>query len=271
MRPKGETVSYLEVDRERCTRDGLCALECPITLIEQDAEGFPVAAAHMESACILCGHCVAVCPKGCLCIGGISQKELRPAAKAPAATPKALQEWMISRRSVRSFADRPVPRELVASCLEVARFAPTALNGQPMEWIVLEQAGDVRALAECCAEYMRAAGLYPNFLRPFDASRETILRGAPVLVAVHADASAPIPPATDCVIALTHFELAAHALGLGTCWAGILRSVAQKHAPVRDVLGLPPGHELYGALMLGYPRVRLKYLPPRKPVRVTWR
>ena len=264
-------MAHFEVDPERCARDGLCALECPLTLIEQDAAGFPTPVAHMEAACILCGHCVAVCPRGCLRVGGINQKALLPAPKPLTASPKELHDWMASRRSVRNFADRAVPRELIESCLEVARFAPTALNGQPMEWLVLEHAQDVHALAELCADYLREADLYPYFMHPFDAGRETILRGAPHLVLVHADASLPIPPATDCIIALTHAELAAHALGLGTCWAGILRSVAQKSASVREFLGLPAGHDVYGALMLGYPLNRLKYLPPRKPVRVTWR
>ena len=126
-------MAHFEVDPERCARDGLCALECPLTLIEQDAAGLPTPVAHMEAACILCGHCVAVCPKGCLRVGGINQKALLPAPKPLTASPKELHDWMASRRSVRNFADRAVPRELIESCLEVARFAPTALNGQPME------------------------------------------------------------------------------------------------------------------------------------------
>jgi len=267
-------MAHLEVDRERCARDGLCSLECPITLIERDGEGFPVAAPHMETACILCGHCVAVCPEGCLRIGGeggFSQEDLAPSPKAPNVSGQALLDWMTTRRSVRNFADRPVPREEIAKCLEAARYAPSALNGQPACWIVLERAADIRVLAGLCADYLRDTGFSPNFLKPFDAGRETILRDAPCLVVAHAAAAAAIPPATDCVIALSHFELAAHALGLGVCWAGVLRFVVGNYAPAREFLGLPPGHEMYGGLMLGYPRFRLRHLPPRKPVRVSWR
>ena len=264
----------LVVDREECTRDGLCSRECPLTLIGRDETGLPKPAPHFEAACVRCGHCVSVCPRGCLSLGGeggFGPDKLPLAPVRPDVAPRELQDWIKSRRSVRDFAARPVDRESIESCLETARYAPTAMNGQPMEWIVLTDAGAIREIAGMCADYLRQRGMMSIFVEPFDAGRETILRGAPCLVAVHALTSAPIPPATDCVIALAHFELAAHALGLGTCWAGILRHVATSSQPVREVLGLPEGHEMYGALMVGWPKHKLLRLPPRKPVRVVWR
>lgn len=264
-------MASLEIDRERCARDGLCALECPLSLIDIDETGYPVATAHLEASCIGCGHCAAVCPRGCLRVGGIDSDDLPDAPRAPDVLPEALCAWMTGRRSVRNFRDRPVPRGLIETCLETARYAPSALNGQPAEWLVMNDPAAIRTLAGLCADFLRATGTSPRFVEPFDAGRETILRGAPCLVVVHADAAAPIPPATDCVIALAHLELAAHFHGLGACWAGILRYVASVHPPVRDVLALPDGHVMYGGLMLGYPRFALRHLPPRKPLRVTWR
>jgi len=264
-------MTHLEIDRERCARDGLCALECPLSLIDIDEAGYPVATAHLEASCIGCGHCAAVCAKGCLRIDGIDPDELPAAPRTPDILPEALCAWMTGRRSVRNFSDRRVPRGLIETCLETARYAPSALNFQPVEWLVMTDPAAIRTLAGLCADFFRAAGSSPRFIEPFDAGRETILRDAPCLVVVHADAAAPIPPATDCVIALTHFELAAHALGLGTCWAGLVRRAVASHAPAREFLGLPPGHEMYGGLMVGFPRFAIKRLPPRKPLSIIWR
>ncbi len=264
-------MSRVEIDRERCARDGLCRLECPLSLLEADPDGFPVPGPRLEAACIGCGHCLAVCPKGCLRLNGLGQEDLAPAGKAPDVAPEALLEFMKSRRSVRHFADRPVPREVLAACLETARYAPSALNTQPAHYLVLTDRPVMAALSAACADVLRATGRSPDFLRAYDAGQDSILRGAPCLVVAHAKRDAPIPPATDCVIALAHLELAAHCLGLGACWAGILRHVVAAHAPARALLDLPEGHDMYGGLMLGYPRFPLRHLPPRRPLRVDWR
>ena len=42
------------------------------------------------------------------------------------------------RRSVRRFADKPVPRELIAEVVEIARFAPSWKNTQIARYIVVE-------------------------------------------------------------------------------------------------------------------------------------
>ncbi len=259
------------IDRERCARDGLCVLECPLSLLETDAEGFPVPGPRLEEACIGCGHCLAVCPKGCLRLGEVDRSDLPAAPPAPDVPPEALVGVMTTRRSVRNFSDRPVPRPVLEACLEAARYAPSALNLRPAQFLVIQDASAIRDLAAGCAAFLRATGRSPDFLRAYDAGRDGILRRAPCLVVAHAPADAPIPPATDCVIALSHFELAAHFLGLGACWAGILRHVASVDQAVRERLALPDGHEMYGGLMLGYPRFSLTRLPPRLPLRVTWR
>jgi nitroreductase/NAD-dependent dihydropyrimidine dehydrogenase PreA subunit len=261
----------LQIDRERCARDGLCVLECPLALLTADAEGWPGPGPRFEAACIGCGHCLAVCPRGCLRLDGRAQEGLPPAAAAPDVPPETLLEFMKSRRSVRHFSDRPVPRVVLEACLETARYAPSALNGQPAHFLVITDAAVIRALAEACADHLRASGRSPDFLRAFDAGQDSILRAAPCVVIAHARRDAPIPPATDCVIALSHLELAAHCLGLGACWAGILRYVVSVHAPARALLNLHDDHDMYGGLMLGYPRFALKHLPPRRPVDVVWK
>lgn len=261
----------LEIDRERCVRDGLCVLECPLTLLERDDTGYPVAGPRFEAACIDCGHCLTVCPKGCLRLSRRDQASLPLAGKVPDVPPEVLLDFMKARRSVRHFAERPVPRAVLEACLETARYAPSAMNMQPVHYLVLTGADSIHALAAACAAVLRATGRSPDFLRAYEAGEDSILRDAPCLVIAHARRDAPIPPATDCVIALAQVELAAHCLGLGACWAGILRHVAAVHEPTRELLGLPEGHEMYGGLMLGYPRFPIKRLPPRLPVRVEWR
>lgn len=58
-----------------------------------------------------------------------------------------VEELVFSRRSVRNFKNKPVPRELLHRILDGARFAPTAKNTQELRWIVLETREQTEKLA----------------------------------------------------------------------------------------------------------------------------
>jgi nitroreductase len=74
----------------------------------------------------------------------------------------------------------------------------------------------------------------------------------------------------DCAIAVATVEIAAHAVGVGACWAGFFMLAARADAPFLDSLDLPDGHEVFAALMLGLPRYHHRLIPPRRESRVTW-
>lgn len=77
--------------------------------------------------------------------------------------------------------------------------------------------------------------------------------------------------ATDPTLALSYFELAATSVGLGTCWAGLLRGALLEHPPAREVLGLKDDPAVfYYPMMLGYPKFRYWRLPKRNPPKIKW-
>jgi len=96
------------------------------------------------------------------------------------------------------------------------------------------------------------------------------LRDAPAVVVAFAEKNNPIAP-TDCVIALSYFDLAARAAGLGCCWNGYFYVSAQSFPPMVKAIDLPEGFAPYGALMVGYPRYRYHRIPARRPARVIYR
>lgn len=73
-------------------------------------------------------------------------------------------ELLATTRAVRKRLDleRPVPRDLINECLELAVQAPTGSNSQGWRWIVVEDAAQRKALAELYKEagegYLTAAG-----------------------------------------------------------------------------------------------------------------
>ena len=60
-------MGLLSVDENKCKRDAICASECPMAIIKlKDGGGFPEMVPGGEQVCLVCGHCVAVCPHGAL-------------------------------------------------------------------------------------------------------------------------------------------------------------------------------------------------------------
>jgi len=142
-----------------------------------------------------------------------------------------------------------------------------------VHWLVVHDPAEVHRLAGLVADYLRNSEIgarYANIVELWDQGQDPILRGAPHLVVAHAAGDWPWAT-VDCTIALTQFELITNADGLGICWAGFLIRAANAYPPLRGALGLPAGHSVCGALMLGLPRYHYQQLPPRREVQLTWR
>ena len=75
----------------------------------------------------------------------------------------------------------------------------------------------------------------------------------------------------DLTLALSYLELAAPALGLGTCWAGLLQGAMLYWKPLKEVVGLPDGHTHHYPMMLGYPKMKYFRLPERKLPHIQWK
>jgi len=181
------------------------------------------------------------------------------AKERPAADDSRFLALCRLRKSVRSFADRPVEREKVELCLEAARLAPSADNLQPWRFVVFDDPEKKAELADAVF-----TGAYTLFRR---------LAAAPVLVSLlikqHllVGAAAAIQgtrwPLLDAGIGGEHFVLAAAEQGLGTCWIGWFNGRALiKH------LGLTgKGFTPVALIAVGYPAEEVSAkVRPRKPL-----
>jgi nitroreductase len=152
------------------------------------------------------------------------------------------RELVARRRSVRQYRPDPVPEELLQQVLEAARWAPSAVNSQPWELILVRSEEGRQALYDLAG----AVGLkWPH------------LRTAPLTVVVCAR---PLTPwaRDDCIFAAQNMLLQAAELGLGTCWIGGFNETRLK-----GLLGVPGDYVLPGMLTLGYPA----HDPPPPPRR----
>lgn len=142
-------------------------------------------------------------------------------------------EALKTRCSIRSYEDRPVPRELIEQVIDTARFAPSGRDTQPWEFVVVTDAAARKRIAELAPHgsfIAQSGACVAVFSRDVEFCRE--------------DGSA----ATENIL------VAARALGLGTCWvAGYKKPHSE---PVAELLGAPEGVILIALVALGYPAER---------------
>lgn len=259
----------IAIDRERCSRDGLCITECPLGVLIAGSDGVPEIRGGMESACINCGHCLAVCPSAALALAGVSPDACPPAAGAPPANWQTIEQIVKGRRSIRKYREESVPRETLERLLDMVRWAPTAVNRQPVYWTVVSGRPSVRRLSAMVVDWMQQQPSLSHYAASWEDGETRALRDAPHLVAAHGPGDS-FGGGVDAVIATTTLELAASAVGLGACWAGFFMVAAKTHAPILEFLNLPEGHVVHGALMLGYPAPTYHRIPARDSAKVTW-
>jgi len=161
-------------------------------------------------------------------------------------------EAIKKRRSIRAFKDANIPNSIIEKLIDAARWAPSAGNIQPWEFIIVRKTETKRKLA--------AAAL-----------SQTFIEEAPVVIVVCADyqrsarqygsRGEALYCIQDTAAAIQNIHLAATAMGLGTCWIG-----AFQEESVKELLKIPDGIRPIAIIPLGYP-AESPSPRPRRPLR----
>ena len=134
------------------------------------------------------------------------------------------------RRSIRKYQKKEIPENVIEGIIDCARFAPSAMNIQPWEFIVITEEKMRKRIADI-TDYGKFIADAPLCIAIFCKDTKYYLE----------DGSA----------ATTYILLAAKAYGLGSCWvAGDKKCYA---SDIRKLLGVPDGYKLVSLIALGYP------------------
>ena len=181
-----------------------------------------------------------------------------------------LKQALESRRSVRAFDERPVSQEELDAMIAAATWAPSPLNLQPWQFVVITEAGAkqkvIDAVQKAHKGVIDAGG--PEWVTKY---RYDFVEQAPMLIAVLYDPNKgglgsyfnnPHGSMMAAAAAIQNLMLAASGMGLGTVWFTFFNPEA-----MRGALGAPDNLGVAGIIPVGAPKGDTK-TPPRKPAKV---
>jgi nitroreductase len=142
-------------------------------------------------------------------------------------------ELLKNRRSIRKYSETPVEQEKIEKCLEAARWAPSASNKQPWEFIIVKQKATREELANL-HPYAKFVSESPLIFIPLTN---------PV---IH-----PKYHQSDTALATLRFMLMAYSLDLGTCWAGVIGTTFELN--IKKLLNIPEHLNVLALVAVGYP------------------
>ncbi len=187
---------------------------------------------------------------------------------------------MNERKSIRAFRPGPVSRNTIEEIIRLTVLAPSAINLQPWEFIVVtgeEKArlsrrllkayhekqipcspGNVKPLAKTYGKrgaktlammqpFFKEMGVDPN---QYINEGSCNFYGAPVATLLCLDGAFPETRTVDIGIVLGYFVLAAHEFGLATCPVGLIVAYEDE---IKDLLNIPENKNVVIGVALGYP------------------
>ncbi|OPY18697.1 MAG: nitroreductase A [Methanomethylovorans sp. PtaU1.Bin093] len=178
-----------------------------------------------------------------------------------------------TRRSVRNYADRPVSDEVIESIIDAGIHAPTGLGLQPWRFVVIRDKDIMKQMSTHCKPKLLkqlegvnidAAAQFKKMLR---SEEFDIFYNAPVLIIVLGNKNAPTAD-FDCAMCAQNMMLAAHSMGLGSCWIGTA-CLVQDNPEMLQKLKIPEDHKVVAPIIFGYGGT-VPAAPPRNDPVITW-
>ncbi len=184
------------------------------------------------------------------------------------------------RKSIRAYKHDPIPKETIEEILRLTIHAPSAINLQPWEFIVVTgeekerlsrklikaykekqiscSPGNVKPLPETYRQrgiassesmepYLKQIGVP---FKQFTNEGSCNFYGAPVAIIICLDDSFSKARMVDIGIALGYLVLSAHGFGLATCPIGLIAAYEDE---IKDLLNIPENKNVIIGIALGYP------------------
>jgi len=279
------------VDAETCTGCGLCSQVCSKKILKMNHKTVEVVD-YPDWGCCQCGLCMSVCPTRAIQVAGLNYDEFvtLPENEVDFAN---LEKMLSSRRSIRSFKDRSVEREVLDKVIRVSAMTPIGSPPTSVQVLVLDEKEHLDELYQdtvrCWKKLMQSmknpiyrivsrrvvgANQYHALTHHAlpsarvccenaDNGKNVFTFDAPAVIFFHGY-KLGVCIVENCWLAASYATIAAHSLGLGSTFSGMIPPIVNMNADVKRKLGIPDENDVHSCLMLGYPAVKFQRKIPRE-------
>lgn len=245
------------IDKDKCIGCGLCKKDC----VGFDIDIVSGKAVARGNSCIMCGHCEAICPKGAVKITGFDD-EITEFEEQVRLDPQQLMEAIKTRRTIRQFTDRQVPQDVIDMIFEAGRMAPTGANSQGTRYVVLD-----KKKAECEAvavgRFSKVLKIGKKFIPQLSAMEigpHFFFKKAPLVIVIFGK------DAVSASLAAENMTFMAEANGLGVLFSGFFTTCVNMSSKIRKIMGVGKRPKAVTTLVIGYPAVKYRRTPHRRPL-----
>ncbi len=286
----------ITIDGALCKKCKVCFEVCPNVIFQMNNNHTSVKPERIE-LCLLCGQCMAACPEKAIQVEGLDyNKDFFDLPE----TINSFNSLIQSRRSIRSFKDIPVPKDILEQIINAITYAPPSFPPLKTEITVIQDKQLIKdalphminlydklmqGLRNPIAKHIirRKVGkerlrvihnhIVPmfNIKLPFmkAGTEDAITRNAPTMILFHANKQSE-NYATDIYIALAYALLKAHTLGLGATAIDLIPPAIEKTPVLKQMFKIPKENEVVASIILGYPKFKYRRAIQRKLKSITW-
>ena len=161
---------------------------------------------------------------------------------------KSMMEIIKARKSIRAYKDKALPKDIVNSILEAAKYAPTARNAQELEYKVITGKSLIEKCNAGIAAAVQAEGIP---LKGPPGAKPNFFYSAPLLILVTAPKDNPWA-LVDAGLAAQNIMLYATSIDLGSVFIGMARFI-EKDKNLLKTLHIADNMAIVAAVICGYP------------------
>jgi len=166
-----------------------------------------------------------------------------------------------NRRAIRDFQDKEVSLKVIEEILQESTLAPSASNGQPCRFSIVQCRKTIKALSdESKANLLddnakNKISLLPQYIDFLKDQNFNVFYNAPCVIFIIGSTSVRSLD-VDCALAASYIMFSAAARGLGTCWINLGSNI--RDPQLKALLGIPDGCRIVAPIIIGYS----KEIPP---------
>jgi len=159
-----------------------------------------------------------------------------------------------SRRSIRKYLDKPIPKEIIDKLIEAAKWAPSGMNEQPWGFIIAQNKALIKELSDRAIPYINEMieknPKFTRYKKRMAVKDFSIFYHAPCVIIILGRIDV-FSYQNECAMAAQNLMLTAASINIGSCWVGMM-SVLDKDKWFREKFQAPDNYSVVAPIALGY-------------------